>query len=301
MSSLSIAFFGTGPLAESVLATLVSSGYVPKLVITKKDTPQGRHMIIQSPHIKSWCDIKNIPVYQPETLKEIASDSPLLTQPFDLFIVASYGKIIPEATLALPKKGTLNVHPSLLPLYRGPSPIESALLAGETEIGVTIMLLDKEVDHGPILTQSAFILDKKDTAGQVEVRAGMLGGELLVQSIPHFIEGALIPKEQKHSLATFCKKIDKSLGEIHVDDDASSLRNKYKALTPWPGIYFFIDHTTKKKDDKNEDRETKKLRIKINSINVEDESIQKAIDCIETVTPEGKHTIPWDDFVRGYM
>src|SRR4051812_41324327 len=118
------AFFGTGPLAESVLAALVRNGYEPSLVVTKPDAPQGRHMELTSPHIKTWAEMKHISTYQPESLKELPEDSPLHTEEYDLFIVASYGKIIPDDVLNLPKKGVLNVHPSLLPLYRGPSPIE---------------------------------------------------------------------------------------------------------------------------------------------------------------------------------
>jgi methionyl-tRNA formyltransferase len=133
MSTPTFAFFGTGPLAESVLASLVRAGYTPSLVITKPDTPQGRHMHLTAPHIKTWCEMKGIPVYQPETLRDLSQDTPLHAQTYDVFIVASYGKIIPDDILALPKKGTLNVHPSLLPLYRGPSPIESVLLDGNNK------------------------------------------------------------------------------------------------------------------------------------------------------------------------
>ena len=141
MEKIRYAFFGTGPLAESVLASLAREGYMPSLLVTKPDAPQGRHMTVTPPHIKTWATMNDIPVFQPESLKDLPSDSPLHAEPFDVFIVASYGKIIPEAILNLPKKGVLNVHPSLLPQYRGPSPIESALLDGVMTTGVSIMKL----------------------------------------------------------------------------------------------------------------------------------------------------------------
>ena len=205
-------FFGTGPLAESVLASLVRNGYTPSLIITKPDAHVGRHGTLSAPHIKVWAEMKGIKVYQPETLKDLPENSPLLTQKFSFFVVASYGKILPEKVLDLAERGTLNVHPSLLPLYRGPSPIESALLSGQKNIGVSIMKLDKEVDHGPILVQGSVPVESEDTAGTIEVKAGMEGGALLTQVLEHYLTGTLIPKEQDHSAASFCQKIEKEMG-----------------------------------------------------------------------------------------
>lgn len=285
------AFFGTGPLAESVLASLVRNGYTPSLVVTKPDAPQGRHMQLTAPHIKTWCEIKGIPVYQPETLRELPKDTPLHTQTYDVFIVASYGKIIPDDILALPKKGTLNVHPSLLPLYRGPSPIESVLLDGNMTTGVSIIELDSEMDHGPILIQSAFIINPSATAGTVEVECGQLGGELLVQVLPHYLDGTLIPKEQDHARATICKKITKDLGEITLHTNASEVQRKFRALTPWPSLYFFITH------------KEKPMRIKVTSVDLtltESETLV-AQDIILKVIPEGKGEMSFEDFKRGYL
>ena len=218
---LSYAFFGTGALAESVVSSLMRAGHTPSLILTKPDSKQGRHMELTAPYIKTWAQLQGIEVFQPESLKELPTDSPLHVQKYDLFIVASYGKIIPQDILDLPQHGVLNVHPSLLPLYRGPSPIESVLLDGHITTGVSIMKLDADMDHGPILTQSAFIINPESNAGTLEVMCGQLGGELLVQVLPHYLEGTLIPKEQDHTQATVCKKITKDLGLIHLDDDGS--------------------------------------------------------------------------------
>ncbi len=290
-NSPSYAFFGTGPLAESVLASLVRAGYIPKVIVTKPDTPQGRHMQLTAPHIKTWGEMKGIEVFQPESLNGISTDSPLHKEHFDVFILASYGKIIPEDILSLPQHGILNVHPSLLPLYRGPSPIESVLLDGSSATGVSIIKLDNEMDHGPILAQNAFTIPQDATAGKLEVSCGQLGGDLLVQILPSYLEGTLIPKEQDHAHATVCRKITKELGEITLTTDADEVRCKFRALTPWPSLYFFYTHNDKK------------MRIKVTSVDllsdIESESI--AQDIILSVTPEGKKEMDWESFKRGYM
>lgn len=290
-NNCTFAFFGTGPLAESVLASLYRAGYVPDLLITKPDAPQGRHMQVSPPNIKVWAEMKNISIYQPESLKDLPSDSPLHDMEFDIFIVASYGKFIPDDLLALPKKGVLNVHPSLLPKYRGPSPIESALLDGVLTTGVSIMKLDDEMDHGPLLAQSAFIIDPTATAGTLEVECGQLGGELLVQSLPHYLEGTLIPKEQNHEEATVCKKITKDLGEITLATNAAEVQRKFRALTPWPSLYFFIPH------------KEKQMRVKVTKVDLSLTGSDSLVasDVILAVTPEGKHEMPFEDFKRGYL
>jgi methionyl-tRNA formyltransferase len=284
------AFFGTGALAESVLASLVRAGYVPSVVITKPDSKQGRHMELTPPMIKVWAEMKGIEVSQPESLKELSTESPLYTKKYDLFIVASYGKIIPQDILDLPTHGVLNVHPSLLPLYRGPSPIESVLLDGHMTTGVSIMKLDALMDHGPILTQSAFMINPESNAGTLEVECGQLGGELLVQVLPHYLEGSLIPKEQDHTKVTTCKKITKDLGLIHLDDDIDIVRRKFRALTPWPSLYFFIEHAGRD------------IRVKINQVDcITEKESRSAKDYIVSVTPEGKKQMDWESFTRGYL
>ncbi|MFA5132003.1 MAG: methionyl-tRNA formyltransferase [Candidatus Paceibacterota bacterium] len=294
---LSYVFFGTGPLAESVLAALVRNGYTPSLLVTKPDAPQGRHMQLTAPHIKTWCEMKGIPVLQPAKLDSefISQLSPLTC---DLFIVASYGKIIPEAILNIPEHGVLNVHPSMLPLYRGPSPIESALLDGVVTTGVSIMKLDSGMDHGPILIQNAFLINGEATAQTLEVECGQIGGELLSQVLPHYLEGTLIPKEQDHTKATVCKKITKELGEITLETRGDEVQRKFRALTPWPGLYFFIQHGS------NDSPQTpKKIRVKVTSVALllSGAETLTASDVIEKVVPEGKHEISWEDFRRGYL
>jgi len=297
---ITYAFFGTGALAESVLSALVHAGYMPSLVVTKPDSRSGRHMHLSSPHIKTWAEMKGVEVFQPETLQDLNTDSStlskgsaghaLFSKKFDVFIVASYGKIIPESILSLATHGALNVHPSLLPKYRGPSPIESVLLDGHMTTGVTIIKLDKQMDHGPILAQTAHTISLYANVGTLEVTCGQIGGELLVSVLPHYLEGTLIPQEQDHTQATVCKKITKELGLVLLGDDIDAVRRKFRALTPWPTLYFFVSH-----DGKN-------MRVKINEIKlVEEKDSRKIEDYIVSVTPEGKKQMDWESFVRGYM
>jgi methionyl-tRNA formyltransferase len=284
-----IIFFGTGPLAESVVSALVRGGYTPSLIITKVDKKVGRHQELTSPMIKKWAEQKGIPVLQPSTFDATFLQTIQSYQP-DLAIVASYGKILPDTLLALPKHGFLNVHPSLLPLYRGPSPIESALLDGNNTIGLSIMKLDKEMDHGPLLVQSYFPINQRDTSATLEVKAGIEGGTLLTQILPHYVDGTLIPKEQDHSKATYCHKITKEQGEISLTDSAQNVLTRWRALTPWPGIFFTIPH------------HEQHIRVKITELATETVSeTLLASDIITKVIPEGKREVDWKSFKQGYL
>jgi methionyl-tRNA formyltransferase len=164
------------------------------------------------------------------------------------------------------------------------------LLDGHMTTGVSIMKLDALMDHGPILTQSAFMINPESNAGTLEVECGQLGGELLVQVLPHYLEGSLIPKEQDHTKVTTCKKITKDLGLIHLDDDIDIVRRKFRALTPWPSLYFFIEHAGRD------------IRVKINQVDcITEKESRSAKDYIVSVTPEGKKQMDWESFTRGYL
>jgi methionyl-tRNA formyltransferase len=283
------AFFGTGALAESVLSALMKAGYVPTVIVTKPDSLQGRHMQLTAPYIKTWAEMKGIDVMQPVKLDD-AFCQELKAKECKLFIVASYGKIIPDDILNLPTHDVLNVHPSLLPLYRGPSPLESFLLSGDMTTGVSIMKLDSQMDHGPILAQTAYTVHAHTNSGTLEVSLGQLGGEMLTSVLPHYLEGTLVPKEQDHAQATVCKKITKDMGCIQLTDDIDIVRRKFRALTPWPGLYFFIEHGGKT------------IRVKVNEVEVVEEKESRCVvDYIISVTPEGKKQMDWESFRRGYM
>ncbi len=232
--NLNFAFFGGEPLAVPTLQKLYESGFVPALIISNPDKPQGRNLEIASPPTALWAKTHNIPLIQPEKLskEEIKSD-------FDFFVVVSYGKIIPKEILEMPALGTINIHPSLLPLYRGPSPIVSSILNGDTETGVTIMRIDEEMDHGPILAQEKMLLSGDEFVQGLEKSLADLGGKLLVKVIPEFIGGKIKITEQDHSKATYVKKLVKADGEINLEDDPIKNWRKFRAYATWPRIFFF--------------------------------------------------------------
>ena len=160
---------------------------------------------------------------------------------YDFFIVVSYEKTSPNEILDLPKLGTINIHPSLLPKYRGPSPIVSPVLNGDSQTGVTIIQIDEEMDHGPILAQEEISLKGDENIGDLEKSLALLGGELLIKIIPEFVAGKIKPIEQDHSKATFCKKIKKEDGLIDLNDEGVKNYNKFRAYATWPRTFLFRD------------------------------------------------------------
>ncbi len=285
-------FFGSGALAESSLFTLYKNNLTPSLVITTPDKRSGRKMELQENIIKKWCQSKNIKFWQPESLKNLEiSSSPLIEENFDLAIVASYPKILKENILKIPKYETLNIHPSKLPEYRGPSPIQSALLDGETKTYVSIIKLDNEIDHGPILIQKEIEILDEDNNEILERKCGAIGGELILQILPHYLEGSLRLIEQDHSKATFTRKFEKFEGEINLNDDAEIVQNKFKAFLPHIPIFFKINH------------KNKEIRIKVSKININREFAKGKLakEIIEKVIPEGKNEMTFESFVNGYI
>jgi methionyl-tRNA formyltransferase len=238
----SIAFFGTPRFAVFVLEELEKAGIVPDIIVTQPDKPAGRGLEMQEPPVKSWAVLHDVPVVQDSGKLKVESGK------FDLFVVVAYGKILPKELLAVPHKGTLNVHPSLLPKFRGPSPIESQILADDKECGVTIMLLDDEVDHGPIIAQASISLNRspESEGGGWPVRASILeeilareGGKLLAEVIPAYLDGSITPEPQDHSKATFTKKISKEDGLLDLSADGHQNYLKFCAYDEWPGTFFF--------------------------------------------------------------
>ncbi len=280
-----IAFFGTPQIAVWVLEELEKQGIVPALVVTNPDAPQGRKLILTPPSVKVWADARNISVFQPTTLRNEESVTTLAQGAFDLFIVAAYGKIIPQAILDIPKSGTLNVHPSLLPHLRGASPIRSAILGDIRETGVTIMCMDAELDHGPILAQEHAAIAPEAWPLRGEVLDELLarkGGELLAHTIPLWLRGEITPEAQAHESATFCTKITKEMGEINLVHDPYQNLLKIRAFDGWPGTYFFVE------------KQGREIRVKI----VDAELNADRSLTITRVVPEGKKEMSYEDFLR---
>lgn len=234
--NFSILFFGTPGFALPVLQALITSEYPIVGVVTNPDEPVGRKHELTPPPVKVLAEKHSIPVFQPEKLKCELWDHEI--PPADLFIVAAYGKIIPKAILEIPKYGTLNVHPSLLPCWRGASPIQSAILAGDTDTGVTIMQLDELMDHGPIVAQQILhIGDRKYTYPELHDELAKKGARLLLETIPGWVNETIMPTPQDHAKATYCAMLNKDDGRIDWKKSAEEIERMIRAFNPWPSTW----------------------------------------------------------------
>ncbi len=287
MKELKLAFWGTSRFSVIILDELAQSGILPSLIITAPPRKKGRGLEMSPSEVKVWADAHNIPTLEPEKL-----DSPfclrLSTLDFGLFVIASYGKIVPRAILDLPKYGTLNVHPSLLPKLRGASPIQSGILSDiilgtSHETGATIMLIDEQVDHGPIISQEKITVANWPPKGrELEEMLGILGGKLLAKTIPLWVSNAITPKEQDHEHATFTKKMTSGIGQIYLDDDPMQMYRKIQAFDTWPRAYF----TTK--------RNEKDVRVVVTEAHIDSGAL-----ILDRVIPEGKREMSYEEFLRG--
>lgn len=242
-SMSSIAFFGTPELSVWAFDEVVKTGITPTLVVTGPDKPKGRKLLLTPPPLKTWALAHDFPVAQPEKIDE-AFKTQLSEKSWDLFIVVAYGLILPSWLLALPKHGTLNLHPSLLPKLRGPSPIRSAILLDQKEhVGASIIALDEKMDHGPIVMQTPIVPDIWPLHGNMlDQLLFQKGGELLAQTIEPWLMGDIVPVPQKHDEATFTKKFTKEDGLIDLAGDPYQNYLRFCAMEGWPGPYFFNEH-----------------------------------------------------------
>ncbi|MBI5152948.1 MAG: methionyl-tRNA formyltransferase [Parcubacteria group bacterium] len=262
-------FFGTPDFAVTILERLIEAGYVPSAIVTNPDRPVGRKHTITPPPIKQQLLRLNLNslIFQPEKLSEIREQLAAL-QP-DLFIVAAYGKLIPKSILEIPKHGSINVHPSLLPKYRGPTPIQTAILNGDQETGVTIMLMDEKMDHGAILKNEKSNI-KNQNYGELSKELAILGAGLLIETIPKWMNGEINQEPQDDSQATYTRIYKGEDGLLDFNKIAEELDCQVRALNPEPGTYFI-------KDGK---------RIKVLKAHVENEKL-----ILDTIQIEGKKPV----------
>jgi len=278
-----IAFFGTPHLAVYVLEELADAGYTPSLVVCAPDKPAGRKLQLTPPPVRVWAEEHDVPVMQPASLRE-RSHAPLLANTeWDLFIVAAYNIILPEWVLSLPKHSVLNVHPSLLPKYRGASPIRSAILDdAQDAVGVSILELDRHVDHGPIVAQARIDLPEWPVRGTtLDELLFREGGRLLAEVVPLWCTHSITPEPQEHELATFSRKFAKADGEIDLTGDAYKNYCTYCAMDGWPGTFFFVE------------RGGSRTRVKITDAVYENGTFVPRM-----VIPEGKREMLFTDFER---
>ena len=301
---MNIVFFGTNNFALPALQPLAENFNIV-LAITKPPKPSGRKQAIAPTSVEVKAKQLGLDVISPETFdnKIIGQINNLAP---DLIVVVDYGKIIPQKILDIPTRGAINIHPSALPKYRGASPLQTTILNGEKETAISIMLIDKEMDHGPILTQKKVSILADDTYGSLYTRLSQEYPKLLIETIKKYISGKIKPEKQNHKKATFTKILKREDGRINWNQSAIEIERMVRAYDPWPGT--FCEHAGKR---------LKILTTSISSKNYLDKKpgqffetpLKKlAVTCGKTSTllihklqPEGKLPMTDRDFIRGYM
>lgn len=283
---MKFAFFGTPDIAVASLDALFKNGLVPSVIVTAQDMPAGRGKIMTPPPVKVWAIEHGVPYIQPTSMKRESFPDSFFAADVDICVLVAFGYILPKWLLDLPQHGFINMHPSLLPKLRGPSPIRTAILNNDRDaVGVTVMKIDEHMDHGPILAQERVELTDWPLPGrELDKVLSESGGKLLAQTLLPYSNGTIIPYEQRHADATYCKMIKKSDAEIFEADPAEVALHKICAYDGWPGAFIMLE------------RNGKPLRLKIISAHIDGDTL-----VYDRVIPEGKKEMSYTDFMRGHL
>jgi methionyl-tRNA formyltransferase len=306
-NKIKIIFFGTPEFAAGILRSLIEKTFEIAAVFAQPDKKIGRRREIAFSPVKKIALEGGIEVFQPgnfqdkNIIKKITNINP------DLIVVAAYGKILPKEILKIPKFGAINVHASLLPKYRGASPVQCAILGGEKETGITLMRMNEKMDEGDILLQKKIAIFENETADKLLEKLEKLGAKMLASFVPGWISGKIKPVPQNHRQATYCKPIRREDGKIDWNSTAEEIFRKWRAYHPWPGIYSF--YKAKKGPQ----------RIKLSEIAIASDAktggmpgkiikynqnvaleTKKGMVVLKKVQIEGKKEMEIDEFVRGY-
>lgn len=299
-----IIFAGSGEFACPILESLAQDFKI-SLVITQPDRPADKGNHLKETPIKKVAKELNLHIETPSRLEHL--DEVIKDINPAVLVVTDYGAMIQPSTLAIPEKGVINIHPSLLPKYRGPSPIQSTLLNGDETTGTTFMLIDEKMDHGPILAQFKHQLEPNVSAVQLKQDLAKLSALHLPKILNEYLEGKIIPQPQQHELATFCKLIKKTDGLIVDSDTVSQVKNKIRAFQPWPGVWI------------NQETHGKTLRVNILELGdkilleqtsnkptlyTQDKELYLRLSdgaiVIQSLKPEGKKAMTASEFLNGY-
>jgi len=281
-------FIGTSEFATPILENII---HHPQFniccVITSPDKLIGRKKEITPPPIKIAALKNNLPVLQPKIISEISDEISQLKP--DLIITASYGQIIPKNILDVPKFGCINIHPSLLPKYRGPSPIQTAILNGDKNTGITIMLMNEKMDTGPIIAQKGVVIENNENYQDLEKRLSLESANFLLEILPQYIREEIKPKKQDDTKASYTKILSRQDGQIDLKKSAQEIERMLYAFYPWPGVWTYL----------------KKRRIKILKAKAVQKPNKTTIKTsngylsLKIVQPEGKKPMPAEEFFRG--
>lgn len=231
---LKIIFAGTSQFAVPSLEILIHSAHHVVAVYTQPDRPAGRGRQLHVSPIKMLSEKKHIPVFQPETLRDKTTQQDVKTQSADVMVVVAYGMLLPETILNIPRLGCVNMHPSLLPKWRGAAPIQRAIAAGDRETGVSIIKMNQKMDAGPILQQEKYDLSGTETSGELHDQLSQLGARLLLTTLNQLEKNNIVPIPQDDKQATFARKIEKQEAMIDWKKSAVDIFNQIRAFNPWP-------------------------------------------------------------------
>ncbi len=232
-----VVFLGTPEFAVPCLEQLLLGQYEVVAVYTQPDKAAGRGRALVSSPVKRAALDRMLPVVQPSRFKDAAVVAEMAGFHPDVMVVAAFGQILPQSVLDIPRYGAINIHPSLLPEFRGASPVASAILAGKEFTGVSIMLMDKGMDTGPVLAQAQIPVSAQDTTGSLTAKLSRMGAQLLLDVLPRWVGGKLTPKPQDEALATYSRVFTKADGEIDWHLSAIDIGRQVRAFQPWPGSY----------------------------------------------------------------
>ena len=302
--SLQIVFMGTPRFAVPTLVALLDHGHRVVGVYTRPDRRSGRGRRLTAPPVKSFAEERGLPVFQPASLRrDSAARSELADLKPDAIVVAAYGLFLPSDTLTVPRLGCLNIHPSLLPRHRGPSPVATAILEGDAATGVSIMLLDEGMDTGPLLAQQETQITEGETAEGLINRLFDLGARLLVETLDEWNAGRIAPAPQDDSQATVTNLLEREDGRLDWSESAGRLARRVRAFSPWPGTFTTWDGRTIKMI------EARPLDVSTGArpgtvVRVDDVALGVVCGAgtleLVTIQIEGRRAATAGEFVRGY-
>lgn len=299
-----IIFMGTPDFAVPSLAALVAQPeYQVVAVVTQPDAPAGRGKHLTQSPVKQWALAHGLPVLQPPSLKPPEVVAQLQAYQPDLIVVAAFGQILRRAVLEMPRYGCINVHGSLLPRWRGASPVAAAIAAGDAITGITIMRMDVGLDSGPMLSTRAEAIHPDDTAGSLMTRLAQAGADLLVETLPGYLRGEVLPQAQDEALVTVCRQIKKEEGRIDWQRSAADIDRHIRAMSPWPGAFTQLHDKLLKIGRVSVQAMPEASPVSPGLVRVEKGAVfvqcgAGAVQLLE-VQPEGKKMMPAADFARG--
>lgn len=294
---MNIIFFGTHDFATKILQGLIDDPKISvDLVITQPDKPVGRKKIMTPPPVKILAEKHGLKIEQPQSLK----DYKLEAKTYQLGICCQYGLLIPENILNATKHGIINVHTSLLPKYRGASPIQSALLNGENETGITIMKMDKGLDTGPIILQKSLKIELNDTFQELDKKLAQIAILALLEGVFPYVKGKLKPQTQDNTQATTCREFNRDDGRVDWNKTAQEIYNQYRGLTPWPGIWTMLgEKRLKLLKVKPSQQKVESIKLKVENDKIYIGCNEGSIEILE-LQLEGSKPMDVKSFINGF-